>query len=223
MTNNISASVSGCTNLLHVLKTLTVKGESENKDREILSRLGPARSGFLFSSFSSSSAAYSHGVGEVVYCWAKNKTFFSLKGPKWIHIWESGILWTVKILTNIWKVSMRRTFRKFTRWRYCLALCNEIFDHLPIFDETLRHIELCNSVIRHMHRNPPKAFLTVQTRHQEEAAGRGGGRGQCQNKFWDWFFHKVVSLPHCSGPSGNSVTEKIKTLIKMTNITVTDI
>ena len=27
-----------------------------------------------------------------------------------------------------------------------LALCEEIFDHFSLFDETLRHIELCNTV-----------------------------------------------------------------------------
>ena len=32
-------------------------------------------------------------------------------------------------------------------WRYCSAQCDEIFDHFPVFDETFRHIELCNSVI----------------------------------------------------------------------------
>ena len=39
---------------------------------------------------------------------------------------------------------------------YCLALCEEIFKQFPLFDETLRHIELCNSVISHTQRNPPK-------------------------------------------------------------------
>ena len=46
------------------------------------------------------------------------------------------------------------TVRKFNRWRFRSALCDEIFDHFPLFDDTLRHIELCNiSLIR---RNPTK-------------------------------------------------------------------
>ena len=35
-----------------------------------------------------------------------------------------------------------QTVRKFYWRRYCLALCDEIFDHFPLLDETLRHIEL---------------------------------------------------------------------------------
>ena len=30
--------------------------------------------------------------------------------------------------------------------------------HIPLFDETFRHVELCNSVISHIQRNPPKIF-----------------------------------------------------------------
>ena len=45
------------------------------------------------------------------------------------------------------------TVRKFNWWRYCLALCDIMFDHFPLFDETLRHIELCNSVISHIQGN----------------------------------------------------------------------
>ena len=32
------------------------------------------------------------------------------------------------------------TVRKYNCWRYCVAQCDEIFDHFPLFDETLRHI-----------------------------------------------------------------------------------
>ena len=39
------------------------------------------------------------------------------------------------------------TVRKFNWWRYCLALYDEIFYHFPLFDETLRYIERCKSVI----------------------------------------------------------------------------
>ena len=42
------------------------------------------------------------------------------------------------------------TVRKF------IALCEEIFDHFPVFDETLRLIELCNRENSQMLRNPPK-------------------------------------------------------------------
>ena len=35
--------------------------------------------------------------------------------------------------------------RKFNWWRHCFALWDEMFNHVPstVFDETLRHIELC--------------------------------------------------------------------------------
>ena len=47
-------------------------------------------------------------------------------------------------------------------WHYCLALCDEIFDHLALLDETLRHIELCNSLISHTYpAKSAKTFLTV--------------------------------------------------------------
>ena len=35
---------------------------------------------------------------------------------------------------------MGHSVRKFNWKRYCLALCDEFFDHFPPFDETLRHI-----------------------------------------------------------------------------------
>ena len=50
------------------------------------------------------------------------------------------------------------TVRQFNRWRYCLALCDEMFDHFPLFDEILRHIELCDSVIRHIQWNLYQRF-----------------------------------------------------------------
>ena len=48
--------------------------------------------------------------------------------------------------------------RKLNQWRYCLALCDEIFDQFPLFDETLRSIELCKSGISKIQRNQPKLF-----------------------------------------------------------------
>ena len=45
---------------------------------------------------------------------------------------------------------------------YCLALCDEKFDYFPLFDESLRHMELCNSVIDQIHTaKSAKTFLTV--------------------------------------------------------------
>ena len=55
------------------------------------------------------------------------------------------------------------TVRKVNWWRYCLDLCDEIFDHFPLFDETLRHKELCKSVVSQLQLNPPKFCLTVYT------------------------------------------------------------
>ena len=48
------------------------------------------------------------------------------------------------------------TVRKFKGRRYCLALCDEIFYHFPLFEETLRHIKLCSGVISNIQGNPPK-------------------------------------------------------------------
>ena len=39
-----------------------------------------------------------------------------------------------------------------------VALIDKIFDHFPLFDKFVRHIELNNSVI-YVQRNPPKPFL----------------------------------------------------------------
>ena len=39
------------------------------------------------------------------------------------------------------------TVRKF---KLLLALCDENFHHFPLVDETLRHTELCKSVISHI-------------------------------------------------------------------------
>ena len=36
-----------------------------------------------------------------------------------------------------------------------------IFNYFPLFDETFRHIELCNSVISHKQRNPPNVSNRV--------------------------------------------------------------
>ena len=37
-------------------------------------------------------------------------------------------------------------------------LSYDAFYHFPLFDQTLRHIELRNSVISHKQQNPPKLF-----------------------------------------------------------------
>ena len=53
---------------------------------------------------------------------------------------------------------MACTVRKFNWWLHCLTLCDEMFAHFPLFDETLRHTELCNSVISQPLRNPSTLF-----------------------------------------------------------------
>ena len=52
------------------------------------------------------------------------------------------------------------TVRKLNWWRYCLALCDEIFDN---FDETLSHIELALQLRHRSHTaaKSTKTFLTV--------------------------------------------------------------
>ena len=62
--------------------------------------------------------------------------------PETVWSMYSTILYTQKIsrpgqFINLWEY----TVRKFNRWRYCLTLCGEIFDHFPLFDETLRHMQ----------------------------------------------------------------------------------
>ena len=54
--------------------------------------------------------------------------------------------------------SCRYTVRKCYWLCYCLALFYKISYHFLLFHETLRHIELCNSVISQMQLNPPKLF-----------------------------------------------------------------
>ena len=81
-------------------------------------------------------------------------------------ILKSGFLSTVCIggLTTLSKTEEKfkgplrdlHTVRKFNWWRYCWALCDEIFDHFPLLDETSLHIELGNSVISQIKLNPPK-------------------------------------------------------------------
>ena len=50
------------------------------------------------------------------------------------------------------------TVRKFIWWRYCIALCDVIYDLFSLFDESLRHIELCNSVFSQIEQNLPQLF-----------------------------------------------------------------
>ena len=52
--------------------------------------------------------------------------------------------------------SVTYTVRKFNWCRYWLAVCDEILYPFPLFDYTLRHKELCNSIISHIQRNTPK-------------------------------------------------------------------
>ena len=41
------------------------------------------------------------------------------------------------------------------------AVGDEIFDQFPLFDETLRHIKLCNSFISQIQGNPAQTCLTA--------------------------------------------------------------
>ena len=53
------------------------------------------------------------------------------------------------------------TVRKFNWLRYCITLYDEIFDNFPLFDEILRHIELCNMRQQSNTAKSAKLFLTV--------------------------------------------------------------
>ena len=71
------------------------------------------------------------------------------------------------------------------------SICDEIYDHFPLFDENLSHLELCNSVIRHIQYseirqnfsnsacsslfNPCEGHLCVPG---GGGGGGGGGRGR---------------------------------------------
>ena len=65
--------------------------------------------------------------------------------------------YTTYYIRNIYGI-MTYTVRKFNWWRYWLALWDEIFGHKTLIDETLRHIELCNSVISQIQRNQLNLF-----------------------------------------------------------------
>ena len=47
------------------------------------------------------------------------------------------------------------TVRQFNWWCYCWAVCDTKFS---LFDETLHHVKLCNSIVNQIQRNPPKNF-----------------------------------------------------------------
>ena len=55
---------------------------------------------------------------------------------------------------------------KFNWWRWCLALCNESFYHFSLFDEIFRHMELCNSIVSQIQRNPSKLFYKRVSGHK---------------------------------------------------------
>ena len=46
---------------------------------------------------------------------------------------------------------------------YCLVVGDENFDHFPLFDETLRHLELCTSVVSQMQRNQKNLSNSVDS------------------------------------------------------------
>ena len=65
-----------------------------------------------------------------------------------------------------------------TQHVHCYLLCDEMFDHFSLFDETLRLIELCNSVISHRQQNPPS----------------GGCRGWGVDGRWNFIIIKKVKI-----------------------------
>ena len=78
------------------------------------------------------------------------------------------------------KMMILYTFRKFNWWRYCLALCDEMFAHFPLFDETLHHIELWNQS------NTAKSaqtFLTMYTCRRGRPRPSWRHRWEC----WRWW------------------------------------
>ena len=73
------------------------------------------------------------------------------------------ILYTIYMYTStywncLFRVLSTLLERKMNWWRYCLSLCDEIFDNFSLFDETLRYIEQSNSDMSHTQRNPSKLF-----------------------------------------------------------------
>ena len=70
----------------------------------------------------------------------------------------------------------------------CLALWDEIFDHFPLFDDTLRHIELCNSVISQIQENTPKLCL------QCRITAKGSGSGSSDVELCEEAYFEPISL-----------------------------
>ena len=56
---------------------------------------------------------------------------------------------TAEAEETVYSVHTYCTVRQFIWWLYCLALCDEMFDPFPLFDETWR--------------NPPNLWLRIQT------------------------------------------------------------
>ena len=57
-----------------------------------------------------------------------------------------------------------------------LYTCDVIFDYFPLFDETLRHIELCNSVLGHL------LYSEIRGNFSKSAAGDQGDK-ETQRQF----------------------------------------
>ena len=84
---------------------------------------------------------------------------------------QSQFAWTfiVPLISSQHCFVCVHTVRKFSCWRYCFVLCDLIVHHFSIFlylfDEPLRHIEVCKRIISQNHRNSKSAkpFLTFLT------------------------------------------------------------
>ena len=85
-----------------------------------------------------------------------NSSKLRLSKPRWTHSTKSNLSLCIKTEPvtaeaeeTVYSVQTYCTVRKFIWWLYCLALCDEMFDPFPLFDETWR--------------NPPNLWLRNQT------------------------------------------------------------
>ena len=113
-----------------------------------------------------------HQTSSVHGSWRKNGLVISTS----IHIHQQS--WA-------WDIYSTYTVRKCNWWRFCLALCDEIFDHFPLFDKTLRNIELCNSVISHKTAKSAKTSLTLQLLHTCSCC-QGTGASRAWSRYTRW-------------------------------------
>ena len=102
-----------------------------------------------------------HSVKIVRQLWTKVRLFILNNGQIFRHMTKTVTSFIVNVHKNAeYLVEVAFTLLENKWWRYSLYLCDEMFNHFPLFDETLRHIEVSNSVISHIQRNPPKLSVT---------------------------------------------------------------